>query len=131
MPMIEVVRPDIAYDSYLQARNRLENGGFFYYPCAVDDWLKEHDEELAIWKNERTNRCRVTGHNLWTIMEFDGHELDYRIVDRMKRIDSRAGWSAIAELRKADAAREKAQERLTEDIAYNFGKDVRSAVKSL
>lgn len=131
MSMIEIIREDIAYDSYVIARNRLENGGFFYYPCKVDDWLKEHDEELAIWKNSRTNKCRVVGSNLWTITEFDSSELDYRIVERVKRIDSRRGYSAIAELRESDNAREKAQEKLTDDIAYNLAKDTRKIVNRL
>lgn len=128
---IEIVRPDIVHDSYVQARNSLENRGFFYCPNYIDDALKQHDEELALWRNERTNKYRITGDNLWTIMEVDGREVYSSLVERVKRIDSRAGYSAIAELRKSDEARERANTALTEDIAYNLAKDTRKAVNSL
>lgn len=128
---IEIVRSDSDYDEYVRARNHLENRGFFYFSCNVDDWLKQHDDGLAIWKNSRTNKYRVTGDKLWTIMEFDGVELDYRIVERVKRVDSRRGYSAIAELRENDEAQERAFERATDDIAYNLAKDTRRMVSRM
>lgn len=129
--MIDVIRSDHNHDEYVRARNSLENRGFFYFPCDVDDSLKLHDAELAVWKNERTNKYRITGNKLWTIMEVDGEQFYSPIVERVKRVDSRRGYSAIGELRESEERQEKANARLTEDIAYNLGKDTRKMVKNL
>lgn len=131
MLMLEIIRPDYDHDELVQSLNRLERIGFFHFSCDVERHLQEHDYGLTIWRNYRTNKYRVCDERYWTIHEFDGHELDSRIVTRIKGIDSHAGYSAIQTLREADERREKANAGLTEDIAYNLAKDTRKAVNSL
>ncbi|MUT66014.1 hypothetical protein [Paenibacillus sp. NEAU-GSW1] len=129
--MLEIVREDYHFDTVVMSRNHLENRGFFPYPCQVEDWLKEHDTDLEVWKNARTNKYRIVGVDYWTIMEIDAWQLSYGIVEHIKRIDSRRGYRAINELNAADERHDRNQQNLLEDIGYNLAKDTRKMVSTM
>ena len=129
--MLEVVRDDFHFDTEVMARNHLENRGFFPYPCQVEQWLKEYDGDLEIWKNARLNKYRVVGVGYWTIMEFDEWRLNYGIVEHIKKIDSRRGYRAIEEIETAEATHDRDQEKLLDDVGYNLAKDTKRIVQNL
>jgi hypothetical protein len=129
--MLTVVREDYHYDTVVISRNHLENRGFFPYECKVDEWLKEYDSDLSVWKNSRTNRYRIVGIEYHTIMEIDEWQLNGGIVEHIKKIDSRNGWSAAKELDDSDERVKIGVERRMDDLAYQLAKDTRKIVANL
>jgi hypothetical protein len=129
--MLQIIREDYHYDTVVISRNHLENRGFFPYECKVDEWLKEHDPDLSVWKNSRTNRYRIVGIEFHTIMEVDEWQMNYGIVEHIKKIDSRRGYSAAKELDDSDERVKIDGERRMEDLGYNLAKDTRKIVANL
>lgn len=100
----------------------------------VEERLQEYDPTLYVMYNPETNEHLVMDGVLdiavMRVPQIGFEFLDSRVVERIKQIHTQNGFSAGWELQESENRRLREQERQTEDIAYNMGKDMERAVKN-
>lgn len=101
----------------------------------VEPQLQEYDEHLYIMWNPNTGEHLVMDGLLevaiMRIPQIGFECLDSRVVNHIKRIHTANGFSAVKELDSNRARREREQAAKVDDMAYNFAKDTRRAVRNL
>ena len=123
---LTVLREDIAYDNIVRSRNHLENRGFSPWPeCHITPWLKDYDENLDVWRNERTGKARIIDDTFHTITEVDAKSINGNTVEHIKMIDSRNGYRAIKVIEQNELKRQIEQDKKLEDMAYHLAQDMR------
>lgn len=101
----------------------------------VEDQLQAYDEHLYIMFNPNDGTWLVMDGviemAIMKIPQMGFETLDSRLVEHIRKIHTKNGFSASWEIQEADRLREKEMNRNIDDIAYNYAKDMERPVKEL
>lgn len=101
----------------------------------VEERLQSYDPSLYIMYNPETGEHLVMDGQLETaimrIPQIGFPLLNSTVYDHIRRIHTATGFSAEWELKEREDARQREQERISEDVAYNLAKDAKRAIKNV
>jgi hypothetical protein len=97
----------------------------------IEEQLQAYDEHLYLMWNPKTGEHLIVdgllGLSVMKIPQRGFPALSSQVITHMKRIHTANGFSATQHIMKADAAREKEQNRQVEDLAQDFAKEAKDA----
>jgi len=101
----------------------------------VEEQLQAYDEHLYIMYNPKTNEHLIMDGMIdMAVMKIPQPGFPYlngSIVEHMKRIHTKNGFSAVEHVIASDIAREREFDRINDDMAENFARDTIKAAKQL
>lgn len=101
----------------------------------VERQLQEYDEHLFVMWNPHTGEHLIVdgliGLSVMKIPQIGFPALTRDVVDHMKRIHTKNGFSAISQVQEADARREKETAKKLDELSKGFAKDTLKAARKI
>lgn len=108
---------------------------FLNDPYHVEEQLQAYDEHLYLMWNPETNEHIIVDGlvelSVMKIPQIGFPVLSSKLVEHMKRIHTANGFSATQQVMAADLARERENERITDDMAENFARDTLKSARKI
>jgi len=104
---------------------------FLNDPYHVNERLQEYDEHLYVMWNPTTGEHLIVdgliGLSVMKIPQRGFPFLTGNLVDHIRKIHTANGFSASAHIEESDRRRERENQRIQEDLAQDFAKEMKEA----